>query len=252
MLNSVTGLGDMITSKVKLLCCFLVLIYAMTGTALASPGSGAFVYSSDAGNELVYYQVRLIDFHGVAAREVVWECGSMQARHVLQQSDGKPLYALRKDLQKHEEVEVIYGLHRGEPTLYRRHAGTGVVERRIDQDGLLDLGGLPAMLIPALAGRDVFRFSALNYADGKVYDFRAMPTGYRQVATAAGRVRCALIEVKLDSWLSALTPSVQLVLPLSQAGLPFIAYSGPALAGSGSISLRLVGASPSLAMLETR
>jgi len=226
----------------------------VSGAALALPVSGDFVYHGGVGSDPVYYRVHPIDYQGIPAQEVVWENSEMRARHVLRQSDGTSLYALREHIQQHDRIEVLYAQHQGEPTLYRHQSNSGLVEREISVKGLRDLGSLPATLGGALQHSDEIRFSALNYADGSVYTFRAALTGYRQITTANGRrIRCALIEVKLDSWMSALLPRVQLVLPVSEsAGMPFIAYSGPSLAGAGgSISLHLSGVTADLAMLTT-
>jgi len=221
--------------------------------AQALPLKGDFVYHRGVGSDPVYYRVHPIDYQGIPAQEVVWENRAMRARHVLRRSDGKPLYTLRENLQRHDSIEVIYARRQGEPTLYRQHSHTGVVERKIRAEGLRDLGSLPVILGAALLHQDEIRFSALNYADGSVYAFRAAVTGYRQMTTASGLVRCALIEVRLDSWMAALLPRVQLVVPLLQAGMPFITYSGPALAGAGgTMSLHLSGITADLAMLKTR
>jgi len=89
-------------------------------------------------------------------------------------------------------------------------------------------------------GESLFRFQAINYADGKVYRLKAERRG-KQTVTLNGRViHCTTVKISLDSWLASLMPDVQLTFSDDASVIPFLAYSGPALSGGGNVTLKLL------------
>ncbi|TLS67858.1 hypothetical protein FE236_08320 [Mariprofundus erugo] len=239
------------TLSAVLLALVLLLIAAQQLYAMPAGGE-EYLYQSKSGGELVYYRIHPVVFHGIRAREVVWEDHRMLARHVLNASNGRPLYMSRVDKQGGDHVEVTYHSPSDGGTHFTRSNDTAVVEQETNEQGLLDLGTLPVILGDAIrAGASgEMRFSAINYSDGKVYRFRTVLIDHRMVATANGQVRCARLALRLDSWLSSLMPEVTMELPLSQQStLPFVSYSGPALSGTGTVSLHFSTATSAVAML---
>jgi len=100
--------------------------------------------------------------------------------------------------------------------------------------------------------QDNIKFSAINYDDGKVYPLVAKKMGYRRVSSDHNSVRCAIYDVKLDSWLSSFVNKTRLLIPLQQGSSNFVTYNGPGLDSvSDAWSLRLIGKSSSLAMAES-
>lgn len=91
----------------SLLFAFLLLLVGFP-PLYAAPASGDYLYQGKSGSELVHYRMHPVLYHGIRAREVVWEDHRMIARHVLGANDGKPLYMSRVDKQGGSHIEVIY------------------------------------------------------------------------------------------------------------------------------------------------
>jgi len=69
--------------------------------------------------------------------------------------------------------------------------------------------------------------------------------------TDGKRVRCAIYEVKVDSWLSVFVGKTRLLIPINGQNSNFVAYSGPGLDGVTDFwSLRLTGRDKTVAMLK--
>ncbi|MDQ6996582.1 MAG: hypothetical protein Q9M82_03875 [Mariprofundus sp.] len=97
---------------------------------------------------------------------------------------------------------------------------------------------------------DDITFSAINYDDGKVYKLIAKQSGFRNVMVEGERVRCAIYDVKLNSWLASFIGKTRLLITLKKQKSSFVSYTGPGLdGGSEQWSLRLIGSDKTVAML---
>ncbi|MBN4076677.1 hypothetical protein JYT48_00210 [Mariprofundus ferrooxydans] len=225
--------------------------------------SGDFVYMQESDGSLLQYHVSKVDYQGVEAWEIAWQCDQLTATHYLRISDGKPLYVKRINHALKRTVEITYSQDKNTPTIYRKRSADEFIERKIWNTDLQDLGALPQMLVRIVQGnnqsneskkidQDNIKFSAINYDDGKVYPLIAKKMGYRHVKTDNDSIRCAIYDVKLDSWMSSFVSKTRLLIPLQHGSSNFVTYNGPGLDSVGDAwSLRLVGKSSSLAMADS-
>jgi len=236
--------------KALLLALLLVL---PAYVASASVVSGDFVYEQESDGSLIQYQVHAVDYQGTPAWRIAWDCEELKATHYLRRSDGRPLYIKRINHSLKRTVEISYSQDESKPTIYRNRSENEFIERKIWDKGLRDLGTLPQLLLASVqpeSSQDI-TFSAINYDDGKVYQLIAKQAGFKNVSSEGQRVRCAIYDVKLDSWLSTFVAKTRLLIPLQKHSSNFVAYSGPGLDGvADSWSLRLIGRDRSLALLE--
>jgi len=244
-----------------LLCIAPSLAYSdsqqQTNSAPTAVVSGDFVYMQEGDGSLLQYHVSKVDYQGTAAWLVSWQCEQLTAKHYLRISDGKPLYVKRINHVLNRTVEIMYSQDAKSPTLYRKRSADELVERKIWTADLQDLGTLPQMLVRTVQSsiatdKKKITFSAINYDDGKVYQLVAKHKGFRRIATDDGNMRCAIYDVKLDSWLSSFVSKTRLLIPLQQGSSNFVTYNGPGLDSVGDAwSLRLIGKGSSLAMVTT-
>ncbi|MDQ6968899.1 MAG: hypothetical protein Q9M16_00125 [Mariprofundus sp.] len=224
--------------------------------------TGDFVYMQEGDGSLLQYSVSKVDYQGTAAWLIAWQCDQLSASHYLRISDGKPLYVKRINHALNRTVEITYSQDKNTATIYRKQSADELIERKIWNTDLQDLGALPQMLIRIVQAakqgdqsntdQDNITFSAINYDDGKVYPLIAKKMGYRRIASANSSVRCAIYDVKLDSWMSSFVAKTRLLIPLQQGSSNFVTYNGPGLDSvSDAWSLRLVGKSSALAMAES-
>lgn len=226
----------------------------VTSATTSAIVSGNFVYEQEGDGSLLQYHVDKVNYQGIPAWQVSWDCEQLSATHYLRRSDGQPLYVKRINHVLKRTVEIHYSHDPKIPTTYLNQSENERLERKIWNTELQDLGALPQMLVRAVqaqagAKTDNIHFSAINYDDGKVYQLVAKHMGFRRVSTDGVSVRCAIYDVKLDSWLSSFVSKTRLLIPLQQGSSNFVTYNGPGLDSvSDAWSLRLVGKSSSLAM----
>ncbi len=243
---------------------FIIMLQLVSGmnTSAASENStaavsGDFVYMQEGDGSLLQYHVSKVDYQGVEAWMIAWQCDQLSATHYLRVSDGKPLYIKRINHILKRTIEITYSQDKSIPTIYRKRSADEFIERKIWNTELQDLGALPQMLVRIVQSsteskQDNIKFSAINYDDGKVYPLVAKKMGYRRVSSDHNSVRCAIYDVKLDSWLSSFVNKTRLLIPLQQGSSNFVTYNGPGLDSvSDAWSLRLIGKSSSLAMAES-
>ena len=227
-------------------------------TASAAVVSGSFVYAQESDGSLIQYRVDAVDYQGTPAWRIAWDCDKINAEHYVRRSDGAPLYVKRINHSLKRTVEIVYSLDAKKPNVYRKRTEDEYIERKIWDKNLRDLGVIPQLLMGF--GRTAsdsdkpvadLTFSAINYDDGKVYALIAKQTGFRTVTVEGDRVRCAIYEVKLNSWLASFVSKTRLLISHQAANSNFVSYSGPSLDGSDQDwSLRLVGKDKAVAMLE--
>jgi len=223
----------------------------------AAAVSGDFVYMQEGDGSLLQYHVSQVDYQGTKAWLIAWQCDQLTATHYLRASDGKPLYVKRINHVLKRTIEITYSQNKAIPTIYRKQSANELVERKIWNTELQDLGSLPQILVRIVqsagtADQDNIKFSAINYDDGKVYPLVAKKMGYRRISSDNSSVRCVIYDVKLDSWLSSFVAKTRLLIPVQQGSSNFVAYNGPGLDSvSKAWSLRLVGKSSSLAMADS-
>lgn len=231
----------------------LLLIPFMSVHANAAVVSGSFTYIQESGDGMLQYHVDAVDYQGVPAWRIAWECKQIKAEHFIRRSDGAPLYVKRINHSMQRTVEIQYSMNDKQPNIYRKQSKDEYLEREIWDKGLRDIGSMPQLLqafIPSDAGRDI-TFSAINYDDGKVYELVATQTGFRDVMVQGEQVHCTIYDIKLDSWLSTFVGKTRLLIPQHTQSSNFVAYTGPSLdGGSRPWSLRLVGKDKVVAMLE--
>jgi len=232
----------------------VVLMSAPVMVAHAGVVSGSFVYTQESDGSLLHYHVDAVDYQGVPAWKISWDCEKINAEHFVRRSDGKPLYVKRINHSLNRTVEINYSLSDDQPSIYRKRSANEFVERKIWDKNLSDLGVLPQLLMgfgqSESRSSDDISFSAINYDDGKVYPLIAKQSGFRNVMIDGERVHCAIYNVKLDSWLASFVGKTRILIPEQQSS-NFVAYSGPSLDGSSADwSLRLVGKNKTVAMLD--
>jgi len=218
---------------------------------------GSFIYTQVAAAgqkaEKITYQVDPAEYKGVDAWRIAWDCERMSAVHYIRRGDGAPLYTRRINHVLQQTVEVSYSMDASTPHIYHRESRDETFIRRIHQNDLKDLGTLPQILsgLHAVGESGEFRFSAIDYQDGQVYELLAKRVGYTTVKSGGESVRCAVFEVNLDSWKAAFNPTVRLQIPLRAGRSNFASYSGPDPADSGKIvKLRLLSRSADVAALD--
>lgn len=231
----------------------LILIPLMAMSAHAGVVSGSFFYIQEGDGSLIQYHVNAVDYKGIAAWRIVWDCDQMKAEHFIRRSDGAPLYVKRTIYSLNLSIEISYSTNGRQPSIYRRRSENEYIERKIWDAGLRDLGALPQLLLGKSRqelGQDIV-FSAINYDDGKVYHLIAKRAGFRNVTIDGVRVRCLIYDVTVDSWLSVFVGKTRLLIPISGQNSNFVAYSGPGLDGVADFwSIRLIGRDKTLAMLK--
>lgn len=227
----------------------------MTSSASADVVNGDFVYVQEGDGSLLQYQVHEVDYQGVPAWRISWDHEKLRAEHYVRRSDGMPMYVKRTNHALKHTVEISYSQNADVPSIYRMRSENEFIERKIWDTQLRDLGALPQLLLglDKEASEEGIIFSAINYADGKVYQLKAEQVGYRRVQTAEGGVRCAIFDVKLDSWMSTFVGTTRLLIPLHAQGSNFVSYNGPGLDGvADTWNLKLVGKDTSLALLNEK
>jgi len=247
--------ADRLRLLLKNMLFFVALMCSPMMVAHAGVVSGSFVYAQESDGSLIQYHVDAVDYQGIPAWRVAWDCDTINAEHFVRRSDGKPLYVKRINHSLKRTVEINYSLSDGQPSIYRKRSENEFIERKIWDKDLRDLGVLPQLLqgfdaSASDSSKDI-SFSAINYDDGKVYPLIAQQNGFRNMMIDGERVHCAIYNVKLDSWLSSFVGKTRILIPQHQSS-NFVAYSGPSLDGSSADwSLRLVGRNKTVAMLDT-
>ncbi len=266
-----TALTTSVLKSLQLLFCAALLqlsssLFASASTISDSATnsaivSGDFVYVQEGDGSLLQYHVSKVDYQGTQVWLVSWQCEQLTATHYLRISDGKPLYVKRINHALKRTIEISYSQDADTPTIYRKSSADETLERKIWDTDLQDLGALPQMLVRLVQSEAVnqsdkqnITFSAINYDDGKVYQLVAKQMGFRRVSTAEDEIiRCAIYDVKLDSWLSSFVTKTRLLIPLQNGNSNFITYNGPGLDSvADAWSLRLVGTGRSLAMTQSQ
>lgn len=245
--------GRKLFKGMRLFVLALLLMPLMSTPSNADVVGGSFVYVQESNGGLIQYHVDAVDYKGIPAWRIAWDCEQIQAEHFIRRSDGAPLYVKRNNHSLHRTVEILYSLNDKQPSIYRKRSKDEFLERKIWAKGLRDLGAMPQLLqgFANTESGDDITFSAINYDDGKVYDLVARQVGFRNVTVEGERVRCAIYDVKLDSWLSAFVGKTRLLIPQKTQNSNFVAYTGPGLdSGSEQWTLRLVGRDKTMAMLE--
>ncbi len=248
-----TQAGISLFKRMRLFALALLLMPLMSMHANAGVVGGSFIYVQESNGGLIQYHVDAVDYQGTPAWRIAWDCEQIKAEHFIRRSDGAPLYVKRINHSLQRTVEILYSLNGKQPSIYRKHSKDEFLERKIWDKGLRDLGAMPQLLqgfANLKSGGDI-TFSAINYDDGKVYELVAQQVGFRNVMVEGERVRCAIYDVKLDSWLSTFVGKTRLLIPQKTKSSNFVAYTGPGLdSGSEQWSLRLVGRDKTMAMLE--
>jgi len=251
----VSEIGGTLIRQMRMLMVALMLVPFATVTASAEVVGGSFVYVQESNGSLISYHVDQVDFHGTQAWRIAWDCEQIKAEHFIRRSDGAPLYVKRMNHSLNRTVEISYSQDSKQPTIYRKKSKDEFLERKIWDRGLRDLGAMP-QLLQGVVGSDSdadVNFSAINYDDGKVYPLTAERSGFRNITVEGERVRCAIYDVKLDSWLSGFVGKTRLLIPLAAHKSNFVAYTGPGLdSGSSQWSIRLVGRDKAVAMLDQK
>jgi len=219
---------------------------------------GDFVYVQEGDGSLLQYHVSKVDYQGTEAWLISWQCEQLTATHYLRTSDGTPLYVKRINHALKRTIEITYSQDADTPTFYRKSSADELIERKIWDTGLQDLGALPQMLVRLVqnqtgnqSSKQKITFSAINYDDGKVYKLIAKRMGFRRISTENETIRCAIYDVKLDSWLSSFVAKTRLLIPLQKGSSNFVTYNGPGLDSvADAWALRLIGKGHSLAMTE--
>jgi len=249
-----TKAGRYLFKRVRLCVLALLLMPFMSVNVNAGIVGGSFVYVQESSGSIIRYHVDAVDYQGTPAWRIAWDCEQIKAEHFIRRSDGAPLYVKRVNHSLNRTVEILYSLNDKQPSIYRKRSKNEFLERKIWDKDLRDLGAMPQLLqgfAQSDSGQDI-TFSAINYDDGKVYELIARQTGFRNVTVEGERVRCAIYEVKLDSWLSTFVAKTRLLIPQKAKNINFVAYAGPGLdGGSDRWSLRLVGRDKTMAMLDS-
>jgi outer membrane protein assembly factor BamB len=260
-LNAVMGVRFMSNVNNPIAKYFQLLLFValfqmapwVASSAVAAVVNGNFVYVEEGDGSLLQYHVHEVDFQGVSAWRIFWDHEQLRAEHYVRRSDGMPLYVKRTNHALKHTVEITYSQDADKPCIYRMRSENEYIERKIWDTELRDLGALPQLLL-GLGEEDSEKgitFSAINYADGKVYKLKAERVGFRRVKAADGHVRCAIFDVKLDSWMSTFVGTTRLIVPLRAEDSNFVSYSGPGLDGvAESWKLQLVGKDRSVALLN--
>ncbi len=247
-----TETGKYIFKRIQLSVLALLFVPLMSINVNAGVVGGSFVYVQESNGGLIQYHVDAVDYQGTPAWRIAWDCEQIKAEHFIRRSDGAPLYVKRINHSMQRTVEIMYSLNDKSPSIYRKRSKDEFLERKIWDKNLRDLGAMPQLLqgfANTGSGEDI-KFSAINYDDGKVYELIAKQTGFRSVTVEGERVRCAIYEVKLDSWLSTFVAKTRLLIPQKADSSNFVAYTGPGLdGGPEQWSLRLVGRDKTVAML---
>jgi len=248
-----TKAGRYLFNRMQFFALGLLLMPLMIMNVHAGVVGGSFVYVQESNGDLIQYHVDAVDYQGTPAWRIAWDCEQIKAEHFIRRSDGAPLYVKRINHSLNRTVEINYSLNDKDPSIYKKRSKDEFLERKIWDKGLRDLGAMPQLLqgfVNIESGDDI-SFSAINYDDGKVYELIAKQTGFRNVTVEGERVRCAIYDVKLDSWLSTFVGKTRLLIPQKTQRSNFVAYIGPGLdGGSKQWSLRLVGRNKTMAMLE--
>jgi len=265
MAHKATALTTSVVKSIQILFCVALLQFTpalFTSAATASDSavvSGNFVYVQEGDGSLLQYHVSKVDYQGTEAWQVSWQCDQLTATHLIRTSDGKPLYVKRINHALNRTIEITYSQNAENPTIYRKSSINETIERKIWDTDLQDLGALPQMLVRLVQSqshpdinKEKIAFSAINYDDGKVYSLVAKQMGFRRVSTKEDEIiRCAIYDVKLDSWLSSFVTKTRLLIPLQKGSSNFVTYNGPGLDSvADAWSLRLVGTARSLAMTQ--
>jgi len=258
-----TTLTTSVLKAMQICFCLMLLQFtpALTASAASESAvvSGDFVYVQEGDGSLLQYHVNKVDYHGTEAWQISWQCDQLTATHYLRTSDGKPLYIKRINHALKRTVEITYSQNADTPTIYRKISANETIERKIWDTDLQDLGALPQILIRLVQSQpgsdnniENIEFSAINYDDGKVYKLLAEQMGFRRVSTTGNEsIRCAIYDVKLNSWLSSFVTKTRLLIPLQKGSSNFVTYNGPGLDSvADAWSLRLVGKGQALAMLK--
>ena len=250
-----SNVNNLIAKHFQLL--LVLALFQMTpwvaSNAVAAVVNGNFVYVQEGDGSLLQYDVHEVDYQGISAWRISWDHELLRAEHFVRRSDGMPLYIKRTNHALKRTVEITYSQKADTPCIYRMRSENEFVERKIWDTELRDLGALPQLLLGLGKGgpKKGISFSAINYADGKVYKLIAKQVGYRRVKTAEGGVRCAIYDVKLDSWMSTFIKTTRLIIPLQVENNNFVSYSGPGLDGvAESWDLLLVGKGRPVALLN--
>lgn len=247
--------GTLLKRISPLLVAVWVLMPFTSSLAQADVVGGSFVYVQESNGALIRYHVDPVDYQGTPAWRIAWDCEQIKAEHFIRRSDGAPLYVKRINHSLKRTVEISYSLDAKQPTIYRKKSQDEFLERKLWDKGLRDLGAMPQLLQGYVKrdGDEEVSFSAINYDDGKVYPLVAERSGYRNVTIEGERVRCAIYDVKLDSWLASFVGKTRLLIPQQTHNSNFVAYTGPGLdSGSEQWSIRLVGRDKAVAMLNRK
>jgi len=251
-------LARSLLKTIRLLCCIVMLQFTPNLTATAASinsdsaiVSGDFVYVQEGDGSLLQYHVSKVDYQGTEAWLISWQCEQLTATHYLRTSDGKPLYVKRINHALKRTVEITYSQDADTPTFYRKSSEDELIERKIWDTDLQDLGALPQMLVRLVQNQTGNQSDKQKITFSAVYKLVAKRKGFRRVSTENETIRCAIYDVKLDSWLSSFVAKTRLLIPLQKGSSNFVTYNGPGLDSvADAWALRLVGKGHSLAMTE--
>jgi len=193
--------------------------------------------------ESMDYSISPCNYRGIASWRIHWRLPLLEADYYIRRSDNVPLYSKRMNRALGHDVEIEYSLSADQPHIYRRASESGVIERKIWNQNLFDLGALPMLLATAATGEQrnakQIYFRSINYSNGKVYSIVARRTGFKLVSLQGKQVRCGVYSVNADSWLANFNHPATLFIPTTPGYGPFAAYDGPSPLGNGeTVSIR--------------
>lgn len=202
-------------------------------------------------DESMHYSISPCDYRGIASWRIHWRLPLLEADYYIRRSDNVPLYSKRMNRALGHDVEIEYSLSADKPHLYRRSSDSKVIERKIWNQDLFDLGALPMLLATAVMGEqsnaERIYFRSINYSNGKVYSIVARRTGFKLVSLQGEQVRCGVYSVNADSWLANFNHPATLFIPTTPGYGPFAAYDGPSPLGNGeTVSIREMTAKAAL------
>jgi len=201
--------------------------------------------------QAVRYQARADSYHNIPAWRIDIRSTEVDTVLYMRMDGGAPLYLKRTNHGLKRTVEIQYSLFPGEAHIYRRHTPDEDYQRKIRVDELVDVSMLPQLLLAAVAQGSVrdLRFKSIDYKSGNVYDMIAEHAGFKRQLFNGQWIRCAIFDIKVDSWLSAFSHRIRIIIPLAYGLANFVSYNGPAYSGSGvQVSLHLTGIGTRLAV----
>jgi len=225
--------------KLLLLRCLLtvfLLFFASNGWATIYVTGGSFTYQVESSAELLFYQVKAVRYHGVAAWHMHWHSSQLDADHFIRRDSGAPIFVHRVLHALQQVVEIAYDQGAAGGARYRFYAkGKLVKEKWINNHHLVDLATLPQMLRHAIASpttSPLHDIQVINYSDGNLYSLKISRVGVSQFAIDGRMLSSIRYRVEVDSWLSMFAQAIEMDIPLHAGFADLAAYSGPDFMGS--------------------